>query len=79
MIIRALLIEPNQTYVKIGCAMLTMLLANPEGRTYLTDSKFLREIAVNLEALDPVIPQISRLNRSVCGRLVRTNFSRSKL
>ena len=34
--------------------MFTMLLANAEGRAYLTDSKLLREIAMNLEALDPV-------------------------
>jgi hypothetical protein len=34
--------------------MFTMLLANAEGRAYLTDSKLLKEIAANLEALDPV-------------------------
>src|SRR5271170_5385901 len=37
--------------------MFTMLLANSEGRGFLTDSKLLREIALNLEALDPVFPQ----------------------
>lgn len=36
--------------------MFTMLLANSEGRAYLTDSKLLKEIAFNLEALDPVAP-----------------------
>jgi hypothetical protein len=36
--------------------MFTMLLANAEGRAYLTDSKLLKEIALNLEALDPVKP-----------------------
>lgn len=39
--------------MKIGCAMITMLLANPEGRVYLTDSKLLKEIAYCLEELDP--------------------------
>jgi len=33
-----------------------MLLANSEGRGFLTDSKLLKEIALNLEALDPVTP-----------------------
>ena len=47
--------SPNAAYVRIGCAMFTMLLANAEGRAYLTDSKLLREIALNLEALDPVV------------------------
>ena len=36
--------------------MFTMLLANSEGRVFLTDSKLLKEIALNLEALDPVLP-----------------------
>jgi hypothetical protein len=35
--------------------MFTMLLANAEGRAFLTDSKLLREIARELEALDPVL------------------------
>jgi hypothetical protein len=35
--------------------MFTMLLANAEGRAYLTDSKLLKEIAANLEALDQVM------------------------
>jgi hypothetical protein len=34
--------------------MFTMLLANAEGRAFLEDSKLLREIAFNLDALDPV-------------------------
>jgi hypothetical protein len=38
--------------------MFTMLLANSEGRAYLTDSKLLKEIALNLEELDPVFPSI---------------------
>jgi len=36
--------------------MFTMLLSNAEGRAFLEDSKLLREIALNLDALDPVIP-----------------------
>jgi hypothetical protein len=35
--------------------MFSMLLANSEGRGFLTDSKLLKEIALNLEALDPVL------------------------
>ena len=42
--------------------MFTMLLANSEGRGFLTDSKLLREIALNLEALDPVFPQLDISN-----------------
>jgi hypothetical protein len=42
--------------------MFTMLLANAEGRAYLTDSKLLKEIAINLEALDPVSPKHDMTN-----------------
>ena len=42
--------------------MFTMLLANSEGRGFLTDSKLLREIALNLEALDPVFAQLDTTN-----------------
>jgi hypothetical protein len=41
-----------------------MLLANAEGRAYLTDSKLLKEIAFNLEELDPVSPQFSKSHSS---------------
>lgn len=40
--------------------MFTMLLSNAEGRAFLEDSKLLREIAFNLDALDPVEPPIRR-------------------
>jgi hypothetical protein len=58
--------------------MFTMLLANPEGRAYLTDSKLLKEIALNLEALDPVNPNPRRSNVSVLGMLIRSHFFRYK-
>ena len=39
--------------------MFTMLLSNAEGRAFLEDSKLLKEIAFNLDALDPVSPHLS--------------------
>jgi hypothetical protein len=45
--------------------MFMMLLANAEGRAYLTDSKLLKEIAFNLEELDPVSPLFSKSHCSV--------------
>jgi hypothetical protein len=42
--------------------MFTMLLANSEGRIFLTDSKLLKEMAMNLEALDLVMPDRKTFN-----------------
>jgi len=40
--------------------MFTMLLSNAEGRAFLEDSKLLREIALNLDALDPVFSTLPK-------------------
>jgi len=65
--------------VKIGCAMFTMLLANSEGRAFLTDSKLLREIAMKLEALDPVIPKLDTSNPYSKHGIMTNPFSQYKL
>ena len=44
--------KPNQRYVRIGCALIRTLLANPEGIAYLMDSKLLRQLAECLAQLD---------------------------
>ena len=46
--------KPNQRYVRTGCALIKTLLKNPEGITYLTESKLLRQLADCLAQLDKV-------------------------
>ncbi|MCJ1424815.1 hypothetical protein MMC29_002703 [Sticta canariensis] len=44
--------KPNQRYVRTGCLLIKTLLQNPEGITYLTESKFIRQLAQCLAELD---------------------------
>ncbi len=44
--------KPNQRYVRVGCALIKTLLQNPEGITYLSESKLLRQLAECLAQLD---------------------------
>ncbi|KAI9820272.1 MAG: hypothetical protein M1827_005894 [Pycnora praestabilis] len=44
--------KPNRRYVKIGCALISTLLQNPEGVKYLAENKLLRQIAECLAQLD---------------------------
>lgn len=46
--------KPNQRYVRTGCLLIKSLLHNPEGRTYLSESKLLRQLAECFAQLDPV-------------------------
>jgi hypothetical protein len=44
--------KPNQRYVRNGCALMRSLLQNPEGVRYLSDSKFIRQVAECLSHFD---------------------------
>ncbi|KAH7139446.1 Rapamycin-insensitive companion of mTOR, N-term-domain-containing protein [Dendryphion nanum] len=44
--------KPNQRYVRIGCSLINTLLQNPEGVRYLSDSKFIRQVAECLSHFD---------------------------
>ena len=45
--------KPNQRYVRVGCALTKALLQNPEGISYLAESKLLRQLAECIAQLDP--------------------------
>ena len=59
--------------------MFTMLLANSEGRAFLTDSKLLKEIALNLEALDPVLLLKCVFLTGRVLEIMENRFSQNKL
>ncbi|KAL5426626.1 hypothetical protein PMIN04_001785 [Paraphaeosphaeria minitans] len=44
--------KPNQRYVRAGCALMRTLLHNPDGVRYLSDSKFIRQLAECLSHFD---------------------------
>ncbi|KAF2191339.1 hypothetical protein K469DRAFT_622909 [Zopfia rhizophila CBS 207.26] len=44
--------KPNQRYVRSGCALIHSLLQNPEGVRYLSDNKFIRQLAECLSHFD---------------------------
>jgi rapamycin-insensitive companion of mTOR len=44
--------KPNQRYVRAGCALMHSLLQTPEGVHYLSDSKFIRQVAECLSHFD---------------------------
>ncbi|KAF2865868.1 Rapamycin-insensitive companion of mTOR, N-term-domain-containing protein [Massariosphaeria phaeospora] len=44
--------KPNQRYVRAGCALIHTLLQNTEGVRYLSDSKFIRQLAECLSHFD---------------------------
>lgn len=46
--------KPNQRYVRIGCSLITCLLASPDGVKYLGENKLLRQLAECLAQLDPM-------------------------
>ena len=46
--------KPNQRYVRVGCALTKALLQNPEGISYLAESKLLRQLAECIAQLDPL-------------------------
>ena len=48
--------QGNAKWVKLGCAMLTTLLASPEGvRLLSTEDEFLQQIRTSFAQLDPVL------------------------
>ena len=46
--------KPNQRYIKVGCALMTALLKNPDGVKYLGENKLLRQVAECLAQFDPM-------------------------
>ncbi|KAF9885702.1 hypothetical protein FE257_012684 [Aspergillus nanangensis] len=44
--------KPNQRYVRTGCALIRTLIQVPEGRKYLAENKFLRQLAECLAQVD---------------------------
>jgi hypothetical protein len=44
--------KPNQRYVRIGCALMTTLIQNPEGVKHLAESKLIRQLAECLAHFD---------------------------
>ncbi|KAF2262636.1 hypothetical protein CC78DRAFT_498166 [Lojkania enalia] len=67
--------KPNQRYVRAGCALMHSLLQNPEGVRYLSDSKFIRQLAECLSHFDRMsgltsespIFQADRMNETLTG------------
>lgn len=46
--------KPNQRYVRVGCALIKTLLQNPEGTSYLGESKLLRQLGECVAQMDPL-------------------------
>lgn len=44
--------KPNQRYVRMGCALMTTLIQNPEGVRHLAESKLVRQLAECLAHFD---------------------------
>lgn len=67
--------KPNQRYVRAGCALMQSLLQNPEGVKYLSESKFIRQLAECLSHFDRMsgltsespIFQADRMNETLTG------------
>lgn len=67
--------KPNQRYVRAGCALMRSLLQNQEGVRYLSDSKFIRQVAECLSHFDRMsgltsespIFQVHRMNETLTG------------
>jgi hypothetical protein len=67
--------KPNQRYVRAGCALMQSLLQNPEGVRYLSESKFIRQLAECLSHFDRMsgltsespIFQADRMNETLTG------------
>lgn len=67
--------KPNQRYVRAGCALMHSLLQNPEGVRYLSDSKFIRQLAECLSHFDRMsgltsespMFQVDRMNETLTG------------
>lgn len=67
--------KPNQRYVRAGCALMHTLLQNPQGATYLSESKFVRQLAECLSHFDRMsgltsespIFQPDRMNETLTG------------
>jgi len=67
--------KPNQRYVRAGCALMHTLLQNPEGVRYLSDSKFIRQLAECLSHFDRMsgltsespMFQVDRMNETLTG------------
>lgn len=56
--IEAMLIEsqPSHKWVKLGCTLLSTMLANPEGVRFMTEDKLLRQILDCFAEIDQVSP-----------------------
>jgi len=67
--------KPNQRYVRAGCALMHSLVQNPEGVRYLSESKFIRQLAECLSHFDRMsgltsespIFQEDRMNETLTG------------
>ncbi|KAF2281504.1 uncharacterized protein EI97DRAFT_454687 [Westerdykella ornata] len=67
--------KPNQRYVRAGKALIHSLLQNPEGVRYLSESKFIRQVAECLSHFDRMsgltsespIFSVDRLNDTLSG------------
>jgi hypothetical protein len=67
--------KPNQRYVRAGRALIHTLLQNAEGIRYLSDSKFIRQVAECLSHFDRMsgltsespIFQVDRMNETLTG------------
>jgi rapamycin-insensitive companion of mTOR len=67
--------KPNQRYVRAGCALMHTLLQNVEGVKYLSDSKFIRQLAECLSHFDRMsgltsespMFQADRMNETLTG------------
>ncbi|KAF2473241.1 uncharacterized protein BDR25DRAFT_282590 [Lindgomyces ingoldianus] len=65
--------KPNQRYVRAGCALMHSLMQNPEGVRYLSDNKFIRQLAECLSHFDRMsgltsespIFQVDRMNETL--------------
>ncbi len=67
--------KPNQRYVRAGCTLMHTLLQNSEGVRYLSESKFIRQLAECLSHFDRMsgltsespIFQVDRMNETLTG------------
>jgi hypothetical protein len=67
--------KPNQRYVRTGKALIHSLLQNPEGVRYLSDSKFIRQLAECLSHFDRMsgitseapMFSVERMNETLTG------------
>ncbi|KAF2645104.1 hypothetical protein P280DRAFT_466340 [Massarina eburnea CBS 473.64] len=67
--------KPNQRYVRAGCSLMNTLLQTPQGAKYLSESKFIRQLAECLSHFDRMsgltsenpMFQVDRMNETLTG------------